>query len=449
MREVRRLRGERASGVAAAEPEPPQSSATQPLTLFGYAPAASHGSPAGWLVGWHHGFFSIPTWLLASSVLEKAVACCMAHYHDRSLLSLPQMASTSDPLTASELTASWLSRVLRQDIDELEYEAFGEGHGFLGSMVAVRAGSLGRVLLKFPPAEQQMAAIAGFNELLFYGAMLDGHLNDAAWQQHVPRCLYVTRGVSAARSGVIAMGLLPGRMVPLHEGLDFAHTAVALRALARCHATFVTTSVEQREQPPPPFAWLPCAGTNEQLLAQLFHSELANVELRRLLTDRQLEQLHELAVPGRISAEARGRHGKCRTLCHGDLWVNNLLFRDEQGQLEVAIVDWQFVTWSSPMYDVAFLLGANMRTHDRRTMELQLLELYYDELVRHAPQLQTDEWPLSAAIADYRALLLFALLFYIASFPSFGLLLRDDVQSRTSGLVTDVLDDLLRSSPAD
>jgi aminoglycoside phosphotransferase (APT) family kinase protein len=77
-----------------------------------------------------------------------------------------------------------------------------------------------------------------------------------------------------------------------------------------------------------------------------------------------------------------GRDGVPRTIVHRDFRVDNLLFGDGVTAPPVTVVDWQTVGRGPAASDVAYFLGASLRTADRRAHERDLVGLYLDELRR-------------------------------------------------------------------
>lgn len=72
-------------------------------------------------------------------------------------------------------------------------------------------------------------------------------------------------------------------------------------------------------------------------------------------------------------------------LIHGDLRVDNVMFRDD-GSL--SILDWQTITTGHPMRDIAFLLATSLTTEDRRAHERDIVAAYHHAL--HNPNYTLD-----------------------------------------------------------
>ncbi|XP_060646929.1 uncharacterized protein LOC132784998 [Drosophila nasuta] len=81
-------------------------------------------------------------------------------------------------------------------------------------------------------------------------------------------------------------------------------------------------------------------------------------------------------------------------ICHGDCWVNNFLYRydpeDRQQVLEVALLDFQLVRYSSIALDIANLLYC-CTTKEMRDAQLEtMLKIYTEELFRWLEILCTE-----------------------------------------------------------
>jgi hypothetical protein len=63
-------------------------------------------------------------------------------------------------------------------------------------------------------------------------------------------------------------------------------------------------------------------------------------------------------------------------LTHGDLRSDNVVFRDDQATL----VDWQTITFSSPLADASYFLGTSLTPDDRRRHEVDLVRHYHRHL---------------------------------------------------------------------
>ncbi|XP_055613601.1 uncharacterized protein LOC129760048 [Uranotaenia lowii] len=69
-------------------------------------------------------------------------------------------------------------------------------------------------------------------------------------------------------------------------------------------------------------------------------------------------------------------------LNHGDLWAYNLLFRDD----DLRMMDFQSAFWGSPSFDILIFLFNAVRVEDVVGSFDELIELYYQELVKRLEQ---------------------------------------------------------------
>jgi aminoglycoside phosphotransferase (APT) family kinase protein len=69
-----------------------------------------------------------------------------------------------------------------------------------------------------------------------------------------------------------------------------------------------------------------------------------------------------------------------RSLTHNDFRPDNFLFATPEGGRPVTIVDWQTLTFSYGVLDVAYLIGGAFAGEQRRIAESVLLPAYFDAL---------------------------------------------------------------------
>jgi hypothetical protein len=71
-----------------------------------------------------------------------------------------------------------------------------------------------------------------------------------------------------------------------------------------------------------------------------------------------------------------------RVLNHGDVWVNNFLFKYEEGNLtDVQFIDYQLSFWGSPASDLLCFLITSIQDEDKLQNFDYLVEFYHRELV--------------------------------------------------------------------
>eukprot|EP01065_Artemidia_motanka_P023707 TRINITY_DN2837_c0_g1_i1.p1 TRINITY_DN2837_c0_g1~~TRINITY_DN2837_c0_g1_i1.p1 ORF type:complete len:705 (+),score=123.35 TRINITY_DN2837_c0_g1_i1:768-2882(+) len=85
------------------------------------------------------------------------------------------------------------------------------------------------------------------------------------------------------------------------------------------------------------------------------------------------------------------------TLVHGDAHLENMLFRDAAGGVEVGLYDWQLMRRGKGMLDVAHFVGGSCDTH-RGHDEMELLRQYVSAL----ESCGVEGYTLEAALLDYR-----------------------------------------------
>ena len=100
---------------------------------------------------------------------------------------------------------------------------------------------------------------------------------------------------------------------------------------------------------------------------------------------------------------------RTQTLVHGDVRLDNVMFGEEEGQHEIALIDWQAIMVSNPGQDLAYLLSQNVRTEERRAHEDELLHHYHDRLLEQGVQ----DYSFEQCVDDYDVAVLYLLAYPI------------------------------------
>lgn len=87
-----------------------------------------------------------------------------------------------------------------------------------------------------------------------------------------------------------------------------------------------------------------------------------------------------------------------KTLTHGDLHLENVLFSDRN---KPYFIDWQLACKRTPAFDISFFLVQNLDVENRREHEKELLEYYYQNLHDEIKK----KYPYSIFELEYRACL--------------------------------------------
>ncbi|XP_055909080.1 uncharacterized protein LOC129943997 [Eupeodes corollae] len=87
--------------------------------------------------------------------------------------------------------------------------------------------------------------------------------------------------------------------------------------------------------------------------------------------------------------------GFVNVLNHGDLWVNNLLFKRTEGDnsIDMRMIDFQFSFCGSPGFDLNYFFYTSLQLDVLKTKRDQLIEIYYQSLRETLKELQHDFIP--------------------------------------------------------
>ncbi|VDD87476.1 unnamed protein product [Enterobius vermicularis] len=126
----------------------------------------------------------------------------------------------------------------------------------------------------------------------------------------------------------------------------------------------------------------PTVGYVEQL--KLFRR--SNIETVAPICDELLDYYEDVWNP-ELMKTVHIDYGIPPVLVHGDLWVSNVLWIEEQNHRRmVSIIDWQFIHPGCGVEDVARFIGGAMSAKERRSSLEILLLFYYQELEKNFGQ---------------------------------------------------------------
>lgn len=174
------------------------------------------------------------------------------------------------------------------------------------------------------------------------------------------------------------------------ETLSFDHMAMLLHAVGKFHAL----SFALKDQQPAKFqAFIPIVSEQFWLvMGEDFYAhfeDMLNRLLASLESENRLDLLEKFQLrtgPNRsakilelVSSAAAGPYA---VICHGDLTVNNTMFRkDPHGNpLEIQLIDWQFARYASPVIDLIIYLFCCASKELRDKHYDEFLKIYHESL---------------------------------------------------------------------
>ncbi|MGI8551127.1 MAG: hypothetical protein ACR2PL_10155 [Dehalococcoidia bacterium] len=323
-------------------------------------------------------------------------------------------AGVDFPLAPSELTAEWLTRVLREGgrlstarVTSFATRVVGEGVGFVGQLARIRlqydrpeAAAPSSLVGKFPSPNEgarQTAAIFGVyaREVGFYQDLGDTVV------MGTPRCYYAA--ITLDRSGFLLLleDLDNGRFGDQVTGCSPAEARLILAELAKLHAQWWNSPTLEG------FPWMTKGTDLVRGTIQAAYAATWPVFLERFreeLTPRALE--HSPALGQRLLPLLdRYDQRTYFTFAHSDFRLDNIFFPAAGEERRIVVVDWQgsLRAWSGA-YDVAYFLGTSITTEALRAHRTELIQGYHQAL----ESLGVGDYPYDQFYQDCREGLLFA-----------------------------------------
>lgn len=324
------------------------------------------------------------------------------------------MSGLTIPRTPEDMTPEWLTAALRStdtitgsSVTSLDLQPdIAAGAGFMGQLARAtlhydkpEPSAPASLIAKFPTYGPDNRAIADMfrmyeTETRFYEEIA-GNV-----ELRTPRRYYSARATDSTDFILVMEDLAPARVGDQVVGCPRAHAELAIRELAKFHATWwedpklaaldwvwafnhpVRTAAAQGayEGAWGPFKQGPFAKLVPPAVMEL--GEKFGRQLPKLL-DR-------LAQPP-------------RTISHGDYRLDNLFFATPEGGEPLAVVDWQIISLGCGLFDVAYFMAGAVSPADRRAMEMDLLHIYHHTLIERG----VTDYDFDRCFLDYRTAALF------------------------------------------
>ncbi|XP_041979194.1 uncharacterized protein LOC121733107 [Aricia agestis] len=178
------------------------------------------------------------------------------------------------------------------------------------------------------------------------------------------------------------------RVQPFYECLDLDHVLVTVRSLANFHATLANLFTRklqiksQRESlladleyttADPTFKDSPWLRASAKLTANIFTEFSLN---RDKVTKNFEEDIYKQFLEG--CADLRENPDTLNTIIHKDLWVNNIMFKYQDGApVNAILIDYQCIRYGPPAFDLMSLLYLTTSKTFREENEAKLMEYYF------------------------------------------------------------------------
>ncbi|XP_076679145.1 uncharacterized protein LOC143374695 [Andrena cerasifolii] len=189
------------------------------------------------------------------------------------------------------------------------------------------------------------------------------------------------------------------RMADRQAGLDLAHSLLAMRGLGKFHGSSVALCEKEPKQK---------SNYRKGLFSDEYPKEMSDFFTGGFLAlAKEVEQWPELdksyaeklrALSSRLysfGTEAmKRRDDQFNVINHGDCWVNNMLFRYEDGKpVQHIFVDFQLCVYASPAIDLLYFLSTSPAAQVYENSMDELLKEYHRTLSSTMKQLSCKTAP--------------------------------------------------------
>ena len=287
------------------------------------------------------------------------------------------------PSSMSEVTDQWLIEIISAHPDytdsaikSIERQTVGEGIGQVGEfnqvVIETHAGAKTKLFLKLRAPIEGMHAVAlryrmYEKEVRFYNELA------AQMQVRTPKVIYADYDTQTENVALL-MEYMEGWTSPNQlSGASHNQTKAAIRQLATINAPFWNRTDE--------LPWLPTMQTDYMRLTIQDMQACKDVFWDRFGADVPISEDDFYSIIDQWPAILDGLCAGTLTLTHYDYRVENLFFSADE--TDVAVIDWQLIAALRAGWDLAYLLGTNVLTEQRRDHEQEYIDLYLASMSNH------------------------------------------------------------------
>ncbi len=273
-----------------------------------------------------------------------------------------------------DVTCAWMAEVLGTSPEaRLEKIGIGDGQVARCFRVTLRGDdSQESYIVKIPSADEVSRSTATAQRLYVRETSFYKELADRV-ATRTPICYYVDHN-EHDEFLLILEDLSPASSVDQFAGLSIEQAREGLRQLAHLHSATLNDHELHRAE------WLAGYALDVQPIVRNVLSGLFDQFLERydeVIDDEVRQTVIQLRELLPAYSDYQTPHPAVQ---HGDFRTDNLLFDARDGQIPLAVVDWQTVAVGSPLLDVAYFLVTSLSADDCAAHEDDLLAFYLERM---------------------------------------------------------------------
>ena len=208
----------------------------------------------------------------------------------------------------------------------------------------------------------------------------------------LPRCYFADADIEAGQALLLLEDLSDGEPGDALAGCSVDEAGLVLRSIGRVHARW------WKDKSLSPLDWLGSWSVANQRRAERLRAqaEIVTAAFADRLPEPVIELIRGLVEPyGEVLADLAAAP---KTLIHGDLHLDNVMFIPSERGRRASIIDWQGPSRGPAVVDLAGFIAEALDIEDRRASEEQLLREYHDDLIAAG----VEDYSCEQLFNDYR-----------------------------------------------